>query len=382
MAKKTVKARLLLKTQTAAQWAEQNPVLLKGEAGIESDTRHWKTGDGTTAWNDLPYRSEGLEVGIAAPSAVDGIPGTFYYDQSAGRLYILLKKTAGNAWEQVALASDLADLGAGDMLASIYAKAAGAGPSTGKVDHALQADKLVAARTISATGDVSGDFSFNGSADVETTLTLASILAAQSDVQLPKISVDAKGRITSISAMAPADVRTLLELGTAAQKNAGNAAGNVPLIGSDGKLDTAIMPQLAITDVFDAASKSAMLALKAQQGDVCRRTDEGKTYILAGTDPKVEANWKLFLMPECDVVSVNGKTGIVVLSTDDIAEGGTNLYWTQERFNTAFGTAFAAKSTTDLKEGDNLYYTDARATAAAEAYLTDEENIFILDGNA
>ena len=99
MATKTVKARLLLKTQTAAEWAEQNPVLLKGEAGIESDTRHWKTGDGTTAWNDLPYRSEGLEVGTAAPTTVDGIPGTFYYDQTAGKLYILLKKTAGNAWE-------------------------------------------------------------------------------------------------------------------------------------------------------------------------------------------------------------------------------------------------------------------------------------------
>ena len=209
-------------------------------------------------------------------------------------------------------------------------------------------------------------------------LTLASILSAQSDVQLPKISVDAKGRITSISAMAPADVRTLLELGTAAQKNAGAAAGNVPLIGADGKLDTAIMPSLAITDIFDADSKDAMLALTAQQGDVCRRTDEGKTYILAGNDPSVEADWKLFLMPECDVVSVNGKTGVVVLSTDNIAEGGTNLYWTQERFN----TAFAAKSTTDLKEGANLYYTEARAKAAAEAYLSDEENVFILDGNA
>lgn len=132
MAKKTVKARLLLKTQTAAQWAEQNPVLLKGEAGhrirhpaLEDRRRNHR-------WNDLPYRSEGLEVGIAAPSAVDGIPGTFYYDQSAGRLYILLKKTAGNAWEQVALASDLADLGTGDMLASIYAKAAGAGLPPGK----------------------------------------------------------------------------------------------------------------------------------------------------------------------------------------------------------------------------------------------------------
>ena len=152
----------------------------------------------------------------------------------------------------------------------------------------------------------------------------------------------------------------------------------MPLIGADGKLDTSIMPSLAITDIFDADSKDAMLALTAQQGDVCRRTDEGKTYILAGNDPSVEANWKLFLMPECDVVSVNGKTGVVVLSTDNIAEGGTNLYWTQERFN----SAFAAKSTTDLAEGDNLYYTEARAKAATEAYLTDEENVFILDGNA
>lgn len=138
------------------------------------------------------------------------------------------------------------------------------------------------------------------------------------------------------------------------------------------------MPQLTITDIFDAASKAEMLALNAQQGDVCRRTDESKTYILAGADPKVEANWKLWLLPECDVVSVNGKTGVVVLSTDNITEGGTNLYWTQARFD----TAFAAKSTSDLKEGDNLYYTEARAKAATEAYLTDEENVFILDGNA
>ena len=378
MATKTVKARLLLKTLTAAEWAEQNPVLLKGEAGIESDTRHWKTGDGATAWKDLPYRSEGLEIGTAAPAAVDGIPGTFYYDQTAGKLYILLKKTAGNAWEQVALASDLAALGAGDMLASIYAKAVGAGPSTGKVDHALQADKLAAQRTVAVTGDATAAGTFDGSADLSLALTLASILTAQADVKLPQISVDAKGRITKIAAMAPADARTLLELGTAAQKNAGTAAGNVPLIGADGKLDTAIMPQLTITDIFDAASKAEMLALDAQQGDVCRRTDESKTYILAGTDPTVEANWKLWLLPECDVVSVNGKTGVVVLSSDDIAEGGTNLYWTQARFD----TAFAAKSTTDLKEGDNLYYTAARAKAAAEAYLTDEENVFILDGNA
>ena len=42
-------------------------------------------------------------------------------------------------------------------------------------------------------------------------------------------------------------------------------------------------------------------------------------------------------------------------TTSDIGEG-TNLYYTQSRFNTAFGL----KTTTDLTEGTNLYYTDSR----------------------
>ena len=42
--------------------------------------------------------------------------------------------------------------------------------------------------------------------------------------------------------------------------------------------------------------------------------------------------------------------------TDNISEGSSNLYYTDARFNTAFGN----KSTSDLTEGTNLYYTDAR----------------------
>ena len=47
-------------------------------------------------------------------------------------------------------------------------------------------------------------------------------------------------------------------------------------------------------------------------------------------------------------------------TTDDLTEGSTNLYYTQARFDTAFGN----KSTTDLSEGTNLYFTNARANAA------------------
>jgi len=47
------------------------------------------------------------------------------------------------------------------------------------------------------------------------------------------------------------------------------------------------------------------------------------------------------------------------LTTDNLTEGSTNLYYTQARFD----SAFTAKSTTDLAEGTNLYYTDARVDA-------------------
>lgn len=40
---------------TAANWASANPVLLAGEAGLETDTRQVKFGNGTTAWNSLSY---------------------------------------------------------------------------------------------------------------------------------------------------------------------------------------------------------------------------------------------------------------------------------------------------------------------------------------
>jgi len=47
-------------------------------------------------------------------------------------------------------------------------------------------------------------------------------------------------------------------------------------------------------------------------------------------------------------------------SSDKLQEGSTNLYFTPSRFN----TNFSGKSTSDLSEGTNLYYTDARSRSA------------------
>ncbi len=64
---------------------------------------------------------------------------------------------------------------------------------------------------------------------------------------------------------------------------------------------------------------------------------------------------------QAEVTSVNGATGVVVLDTDDIAEGTTNLYYTDARATVNFDSNFLAADTDDLTEGNNnLYYTTGR----------------------
>ena len=53
-------ARIRLRRDTAANWTSANPTLLAGEMGIETDTRRYKVGDGSTAWASLSYYIEGV----------------------------------------------------------------------------------------------------------------------------------------------------------------------------------------------------------------------------------------------------------------------------------------------------------------------------------
>ena len=59
MATKYINARQKQRIATANAWQSANPVLLKGEFGIESDTNQLKIGDGVTHWNDLIYFNGG-----------------------------------------------------------------------------------------------------------------------------------------------------------------------------------------------------------------------------------------------------------------------------------------------------------------------------------
>jgi len=51
----------------AANWTANNPTLLSGELGIETDTKQFKIGDGATSWTSLAYG------GIQGPTGTSGV---------------------------------------------------------------------------------------------------------------------------------------------------------------------------------------------------------------------------------------------------------------------------------------------------------------------
>lgn len=186
------------------------------------------------------------------------------------------------------------------------------------------AERLATARTISITGDASGSTLFDGTASKSITLVLAN--TGVSAGTYTKVTVDAKGRITSATNLSASDIPTLAlnkisDAGTAASKNTGTTAGTIPVIGSDGKLDASIMPAIAITDTFVVSTQTAMLGLTAQVGDICIRTDLNKSFILKTAGASTLANWQELLTPTSLVQSVAGKTGAVTLTSADVGLG-------------------------------------------------------------
>jgi hypothetical protein len=153
------------------------------------------------------------------------------------------------------------------------------------------------------------------------------------------------------------------------------AANGVATLDANGKLPSSQLTIEAFEykGAWDADQNDPELANAAGNlGDVYHVSVAGTVNFGAGNitfaqNDKVVYNgsvWEkwvtsAFLAP---VDSVNGQTGVVVLDSDDIDEGSSNLYWTQTRFD----NALAASDTDDLDEGStNLYHTDARAKTAA-----------------
>lgn len=91
MAKIYCKSSYLVRKDTAENWQNKNPILRKGEQGLETDTGIIKIGDGTTEYNSLPDNnvylpksrtevnqsydplSENAQSGVAVSEAINSV---------------------------------------------------------------------------------------------------------------------------------------------------------------------------------------------------------------------------------------------------------------------------------------------------------------------
>ena len=122
-------------------------------------------------------------------------------------------------------------------------------------------------------------------------------------------------------------------------------ADGVASLDAAGLLPVSQLPARALVDVYKVMSESAQLSLTVQRGDVCIRSDENRTYTAINSDNSSMSDWEEHLAPG-RVTTVNGIDGPdVVLDTDDVAEGTTNLYFTDARVeaNTAVAANTAAR---------------------------------------
>ena len=78
--------------------------------------------------------------------------------------------------------------------------------------------------------------------------------------------------------------------------------------------------------------------------------------------------------------NISATANLALNTTDDLAEGNTNLYYTTDRANSASDTWLTTKTTSDLTEGSNLYFTTDRANTAIDDYVVGSENILVNSG--
>lgn len=88
-----------------------------------------------------------------------------------------------------------------------------------------------------------------------------------------------------------------------------------------GTLPSNVLPPIAITTVTTANSEIAMLALTLEEGDIVVRTDINRTFIHNNGTTGTISDFVELQSPGNTVLSVNAKTGSIILNQDDIGDG-------------------------------------------------------------
>jgi len=224
-----------------------------------------------------------------------------------------------------------------------------------EVDLANKANKWTTARTLTLSGKVTGLTSFDGSGNITMTTALNAVTTNDiSEGATNKYYTDARARL-SLSSIADSNITTLISYDDTTGQIKYRANTSYITEGSNLYFTNTRADARADTRI-GASSINALLDVDT----VTAAPTNGQVLTWTGsawTPSSVSGG-------SGAVSSVNAKTGVVVLNTDDVAEGSTNLYYTATRWD----TRLAAKTTDNLNQGTtNKYFSDTLARNAMAA---------------
>ena len=427
MANTTLDVKIQIRNDTKNNWTTQNPVLLKGEMGVETDTRKFKFGDGVSDWKTLEYASAtGAIIMNKAPTPTDSgyDVGAMWVDTAANKAYLLFNNTTNQAvWKQVVTPDDLSDLGAGDMLKSQFANNPKA--EQGYVNAAIVADTANATKgTLTA-----GSKTFNGSANVTVTADdLGALTAVPSEYVkntdygtaetggvvkstakgTDTVTIGADGTMTigkaseavaADTAIALATGRTISVAGDATGTspvfdgsanvtiplvlaNSGVVAGTFTKVTVDAKgrvtegvanLTAADIPELTLSKISDAGTAAAK-DFGTAEGNVPVLGAGGK--LSEAVIPAIAITDTFVVDSQAAMLALEAQQGDVAVRTDvnktfilKVAPATTLANWVELETPTDAVTSVngltgaVTLTTSEVAEGSNLYFTTARANA-------------------
>lgn len=427
MANTTLDVKIQIRNDTKNNWTTQNPVLLKGEMGVETDTRKFKFGDGVSDWKTLEYASAtGAIIMNKAPTPTDSgyDVGAMWVDTAANKAYLLFNNTTNQAvWKRLVTPDDLSDLGAGDMLKSQFANNPKA--EQGYVNAAIVADTANA-----TTGTLTaGSKTFNGSANVTVTADdLGALTAVPSEYVkntdygtaetggvvkstakgTDTVTIGADGTMTigKASEAAAADTATTLATGRTISvagdatgtspvfdgsanvtiplvlANSGVVAGTFTKVTVDAKgrvtegvanLTAADIPELTLAKISDAGTAAAK-DFGTAEGNVPVLGAGGK--LSEAVIPAIAITDTFVVDSQAAMLALGAQQGDVAVRTDvnktfilKVAPATTLANWVELETPTDAVTSVngltgaVTLTTSEVAEGSNLYFTTARANA-------------------
>jgi hypothetical protein len=302
--------RMQQRKGTAAQWVSTNggdgPILNAGEIGYESDTNKFKIGDGVNHWIDLNYFLDAVALGGSIDDYIPltdkgAISGVAALDASKNvivpGLSIIIEGATDNASETTLAVTD---------------------PTADRTITFPDASGTVVLADGSGNVTVSGDLTVSGT----TTTINSTTINATTGIVFEGTTANAFE--TTLTVTDPTADRTI---------TFPDAAGTVVLNGDLSGHTSLTTSVHGIADAAELATKefAANLLINATKANITITGDKNG-------------------------LTINAENGVADSTTDNLSEGSTNKYFTDERAQDAIGNSL----------GSGLSYNDTTGAVSVD----------------